>query len=126
MTLTWWRGREKQSRNTWKQRCPTAPCRRTAFKPRIESLEDRCLPAVDVILEWNAVMLQANAVDHSGSAPEQGGPTLTGRAFAIVSVAMYDAFNSIHRIGDPYLSVAPNADHASSEAAVAQAARNTL
>lgn len=84
------------------------------------------MPAVDVILEWNAVMLQANAVDHSGTAPEEGGPTLTARAFAIVSAAMYDAYNSIHPIGTPYLTVAPDSDHASSEAAVAQAARNTL
>jgi hypothetical protein len=81
---------------------------------------------VDVILEWNAVLLQANAVDHSGPAPEQGGPTLTARAFAIVSAAMYDAYNSVHPIATPYLTVAPNADHASSDAAVAQAARDTL
>jgi hypothetical protein len=126
MTLTWRRGREKQSASTWKRRGPAAPCRRTVFKPGIESLEERCLPAVDVILEWNAVMLQANAVDHSGSAPEEGGPTLTARAFAIVSAAMYDAYNSINQIGDPYLTVAPNASHASDDAAVAQAARNTL
>src|SRR5262249_26193289 len=113
-------------RNTSRNRGVSAPARRTSFKPRLESLEDRCVPAVDVILEWNAVMLEANAVDHSLSAPEEGGPTLTGRAFAIVSVAMYDAYNSIHRIGDAYLTMAPKSDDASSEAAVAQAARDTL
>src|SRR5262245_65786455 len=124
MSVTRWALRTIRTfRNTWSRGRPCAP-RRTGFQPRIESLEDRCLPAVDVILEWNAVMLQANAVDHSGSAPEEGGPTLTARAFAIISAAMYDAYNSINRIGDPYLTVAPNADHASDDAAVAQAAHN--
>jgi hypothetical protein len=122
MSGTWWPLRTIRA---FRSTC-SAPARRSGFKPRLESLEDRCVPAVDVILEWNAVMLQANAVDHSLSAPEQGGPTLTGRAFAIVSAAMYDAYNSIHHIGDAYLTMAPNADDASSEAAVAQAARNTL
>src|SRR5262245_62048140 len=61
------------------------------FVPRVLALEDRVVPAVDVILEWNAVMLQANVVDHSGlHAPEQGGPTRTSRAMAIVSAAMFD------------------------------------
>src|SRR5262245_20186585 len=123
MSGTWWPLRIIRA---FRNMRPTAPARPTGFKPRVESLEDRCVPAVDVILEWNAVMLQANAVDHSLSAPEQGGPTLTGRAFAIVSAAMYDAYNSIHHIGDAYLTIAPNADDASSVAAVAQAARNTL
>jgi hypothetical protein len=114
MTLTWWRVRAAQQ------------SRKPRFRPTVEALEDRCVPAVDVILEWNAVMLQANAVDHSLAAPEQGGPTLTARAFAIVSAAMYDAYNSVHPTAEPYLTVASNADHASSAAAVAQAAHDTL
>jgi hypothetical protein len=94
----------------------------------VEELEERSLLAVDVILEWNAVLLRANAVDHSGGTgrPEQGGPTLTARAFAIVSAAAYDAFNSVKRIGDPYLTLVPDATSASADAAVAQAARDTL
>jgi hypothetical protein len=82
--------------------------------------------AIDPILEWNAVMIEANAVDHSKAVPEQPGPVLTGRAFAIISAAMYDALNSIEKIGKPYLTVAPNADGASVDAAVAQAAHDTL
>src|SRR5262245_39583531 len=127
MSLTPWPTRAAQApRTPWGRPCPTVPSRRAGFRPKVESLEERCLLAVDVILEWNAVMLQANAVDHSLAAPEEGGPTLTARAFAIVSAGMYDAYNSIQQIGNPYLTVAPNADHASSEAAVAQAARDTL
>jgi hypothetical protein len=82
--------------------------------------------AVDVILEWNDVLLEANAVDHASAAPEQGGPILTARAFAIVSAAMYDAYNSIEKIGEAYLVKARNADKADSDAAVAQAAHDTL
>ncbi|MEI8212463.1 MAG: dockerin type I domain-containing protein [Planctomycetota bacterium] len=92
---------------------------------RIELLESRHLMATDVILEWNDVLLAANAVDHSHSA-EQGGPVLTARAFAIVSVSMYDAFNSIERIGAPFLIRAKVGGKSDSDAAVAQAAHDTL
>jgi len=91
----------------------------------VESLESRCLMATDVILEWNDVLLKANAADHSGTA-EQGGPILTARAFAIVSVAMYDAYNSIERIGAPFLIKAKVSGKSDSDAAVAQAAHDTL
>ncbi len=92
---------------------------------QFELLEPRCLMASDVILEWNDVLLTANAADHSGSA-EQGGPILTARAFAIVSVAMYDAYNSIERIGAPFLVRAKVNGKSDSDAAVAQAAHDTL
>lgn len=100
--------------------------RRRSIKPRFEALEDRRMMAVDVILEWNDVLLQANANDHSLSAPEQGGPILTARAFAIVSAAMYDAYNSVERIGESFLVSVPLASKANSDAAVAQAAHDTL
>jgi hypothetical protein len=91
-----------------------------------ECLESRQLMDGDPILEWNAVMLEANAVDHAQTAPEQGGPILTSRAFAIVSAAMYDAYNSIERIGEPYLVTAKRGRGANVDAAVAQAAHDTL
>jgi hypothetical protein len=93
---------------------------------RFEALEPRHLMAVDVILEWNEIMLDANAVDHSLAAPEEGGPILTARAFAIVSAAMYDAYNSVASIGEKYLVKAPLAKTADVDAAVAQAAHDTL
>ena len=102
--------------------CPRVP----RFAPHLEDLEGRWVPAVDVILEWNDVMLQANAADHARTAPEQGGPILTGRAFAIVSAAMYDAYNSVERIGEKYLVAVPNATSADADAAVAQAAHDAL
>jgi hypothetical protein len=91
-----------------------------------EELQPRQLLAGDIILHWNDVMLDANARDHALAAPEQGGPILTARAFAIASVAMYDAYNSIHRIGEEYLTTVPRAGDANSDAAVAQAAHDAL
>lgn len=52
---------------------------------------------MDHILYWNEVALEANRRDFSNvpgtdkSSPEQGGPTLSSRALAIVHLAMYDA-----------------------------------
>jgi len=92
----------------------------------LEALEERALLSSDVILEWNAVLLQANATDSGLAAPQQGGPVLSARAFAIVSAAAYDAYNSVEQIGDPYLVMAPNATGADSDAAVAQAAHDAL
>lgn len=99
--------------------------KRFARRLRIEQLESRQLMATDVILEWNSVMLDANAADHSGT-PEQGGPILTSRAFAIVSAAMYDAYNSIEKVGSPFLVRIKSSGNANSDAAVAQAAHDTL
>jgi hypothetical protein len=115
------RGSEEHSRKRQGSLADRARCR-----PRLETLERRELMARDVILDWNSVMLQANANDHALAKPEQGGPVLTGRAFAIVSVAMYDAYNSIKPTGTAYLTTAPVQKGANVDAAVAQAARDTL
>src|SRR5205085_7775622 len=100
--------------------------RAARFRPRLEPLEPRQLMARDAILDWNAVMLQANANDHALAHPEEGGPVLTARAFAIASLAMYDAYNSIKPIGTPFLVSAPVSGRADADAAVAQAAHDTL
>ena len=53
---------------------------------------------IDAILHWNQIALDANKTDFSTAdpaqdpSPEQGGPTRTSRALAIVHVAMYDAY----------------------------------
>src|SRR5581483_5998829 len=31
--------------------------RRAGFRPRLERLDDRCLPSANVVLEWNQVLL---------------------------------------------------------------------
>jgi hypothetical protein len=83
----------------------------------------------DAVLDWNAYLLQANANDHDPQvvpSPDQGGPTRTARAFAIVHAAIYDAVNSIDGSYTPYLAPITNAEGASIEAAVAQAGHDTL
>ena len=77
--------------------------------------------------DWNSVLLAANATEHSGTfgSPDQGGPCRTARAFAIVHIAIYDAVNSIKPRAEKYLTFRPTL-HASIDAAVAQAAHDTL
>ena len=57
---------------------------------------------MDHILYWNAVALEANRLDVTDipmfatkPMPEQGGPTLSSRALAIVHLAMYDAHAAV-------------------------------
>ena len=106
-------------------RSPRAP--HTKHRPEIERLEDRCLLSADAVMDWNAYMLQAEANDFDPLyTADQPGPVRTARAFAIVQAAVYDAVNSIDGSYTPYLSDIPNAQGASIEAAVAQAAHDTL
>jgi len=85
-------------------------------------------PPVDVVLEWNAIALDAVKADFSDpeNSPEQGGPTGTSRALAIVHAAMFDACNSVDRSYTPYQILVPLAKSASLDAAVARAAHDTL
>jgi hypothetical protein len=107
------------------------PHRRPArsHPPRIESLEERCLLTGDACLLWNSYMLQAQANDYTPSivaTPDQPGPTNTARAFAIISAGVYDAVNSIDPLYTPYLTLVPNAQGASIDAAVGTAAHDTM
>jgi hypothetical protein len=90
---------------------------------------------MDHILYWNDVALEANRRDFSNApgvgrpAPEQGGPTLSSRALAIIHLAMYDAHAGV--VSDPsmpaYLpGLDPPAPGASAAAAVAAAAHSCL
>jgi PAP2 superfamily len=110
--------------------CLTAPSSCNPMSTRCDHVDNSVdKPAVDnfdTILEWNEVLLKANAADHGLEKPEQGGPILTSRAFAIVSAAMYDAYNSIEHIGSSYMVSAPFTQGANTDAAVAQAAYQTL
>ncbi len=56
----------------------------------------------DPILFWNDVLLEANRRDHSDafSSGDQRGPTATSRAFAIVHLAMHDAWFGLHSAAD--------------------------
>jgi hypothetical protein len=92
----------------------------------VELLEDRVTPAGNAVLDWNAVMLEANAVDHGLARPDQPGPGPTARAFAIVQAAVYDAVNGVSRTHTPYLVTQRAPQGANVSAAVAGAAYTTL
>src|SRR5437764_349230 len=90
------------------------PCR-----PRVEPLEDRCLPSADVVLEWNRLLL--NAVKANSVAP-----FVFSRDAAIVSAAVYDAVNAIDRSHTPLFADVKAPRGASLTAAAAQAAHDTM
>ena len=84
--------------------------------------------AVDAILHWNAIALQAEADDKSGifGSADAAGPTGASRALAIASVAMFDAINSIKGQYEPYLIKVVGVNGANIDAAVGVAAHDTL
>src|SRR5688572_14807888 len=87
----------------------------------VESLEGRCLlSGSDVVLHWNEVLLQSlTSNQHAPRVP-------LIRNMALVHVAMFDAVNAIDRSYDPYAADVKASRGASQEAAVAQAAHDTL
>src|SRR5205823_3484014 len=110
---------------------PTPRARRHGSTPTarpallLEALEDRCLPSADVVLEWNAVALDALKNDSLLAHPRQNNPGAASRALAIVQAAVFDAVNSIDRSYDPYLIQVNAPRDASLTAAAAQAAHDT-
>jgi hypothetical protein len=81
---------------------------------------------------WATVSIDASGVDHAppsvGYAHEYGhnlGPGRSARAQAIVAIAMFEAVNAIDRRYESFLGV-PADPRASMDAAIAQAAHDTL
>src|SRR6185369_2363346 len=85
----------------------------------VEPLETRTLMAADMVLEWNAVAVEATRVAKLSPPPQT-------RALAMVQGAVYDAVNGIERGYAPYLVDQHTARWASSEAAAATAAHDVL
>jgi hypothetical protein len=75
--------------------------------------------SADVITDWNLITVNATKTGGFNS-------NLGTRVDAIEAVAVYDAVNSINRIGKPYHFHASSARPASAEAAAAQAAHDVL
>ncbi len=69
----------------------------------------------DVVLEWNALMIDAIRVDNTA-------PTLSTRNLAIMHTAIYDSVNSVLRTHQPYLSELDTPLDTSPEAAAVGAA----
>jgi len=84
------------------------------------------------LAHWNIIAVDASGLDHTPLAPaeqrvfgEQFGPTRASRAMAIVHIAMFEAVNAVSPRYKSYVGLAPM-PRASMEAAMAQAARDTL
>jgi hypothetical protein len=82
---------------------------------------------------WNEVAINASGLDHtpvlSGEQRvfgEQLGPARSSRAMAIVHIAVFDAVNAISQRYRGYSSLPPAPPETSMEAAIAQAAHDTL
>ena len=85
----------------------------------VEPLEARRLfSGGDVVLHWNEIMMQSLTSNPSRILPP--------RNMALVHVAMFDAVNAIDRSYEPYAAQVHVSRGASTEAAAAQAAHDTL
>ncbi len=106
------------------------------YAPRQLERKDRPRPSADSaswVRHWNEMALNANALDHTPVASgenrvfgEQLGPLRTSRALAIVHIAMFDAVNAIAGGYNSYTELAPAPFGTSMNAAIAQAAHDTL
>lgn len=77
--------------------------------------------SVDMVATWNRILIESVVV------PGANPPTVfVHRPMAIVSVAVFDAANAFDRLYRPYATAIDPAPGASRDAAVAQAARDTL
>ncbi len=90
-------------------------------------------PATTWVHHWNGVAIDASGLDHTPVTPgedrvfgEQLGPTRASRAIAIVQIAVFEAVNAIEGGYQSYVGL-PSADPGTSmQAAIAQAAHDTL
>jgi hypothetical protein len=82
---------------------------------------------------WNEIAINASGIDHTPATPgenrvfwEQLGPGRTGRAMAIVHIAIFDAVNAIAGGYQSYTGLPPAPAGTSMNAAIAEAAHDTL
>src|SRR5207249_6888871 len=89
--------------------------------------------ALDSIHRWNAIAINASGLDHTPVAPgelrtfgEQLGPGRASRAMAIVHIAVFDSVNAVLGGYRSYSGIPKEKGPVSLDAAVAQAAHDTL
>ena len=85
------------------------------------------------VRHWNEIAIDASGLDHTPVAPgenrvfgEQLGPGRASRAMAIVHLAVFEAVNAIEGGYKSYVGLVPAKGGTSLQAAVAQAAHDTL
>ena len=89
--------------------------------------------ALDSIHRWNQIAIDASGLDHTPVAPgelrtfgEQLGPGRASRAMAIVHIAIFDSVNAVLGGYQSYSGIRKAKGPISLDAAVAQAAHDTL
>lgn len=121
----------------WAQGFPRG--HRDALGPRFKAAPgDSKIPrrqdgGIDSVRHWNEVAIDASGLDHTPVATgearifgEQYGPTRTSRAMAIVHIAIFDAVIAIAGGYRSYTGISPAPKDTSMNAAIAQAAHDTL
>lgn len=103
------------------------------FNPQDQITQAPPGPSSAAILRWNSIAIDASGLDHTPVPPgdprvfgEQIGPCRAARAEAIVHIAMFEAINSIVGGFKSYVNLPRKGSNASVDAAVAQAAHDTL
>src|SRR6266436_2719415 len=88
---------------------------------------------LDSLHRWNVIAINASGLDHTPVAPgenrvfgEQLGPGRSSRAMAIVHIAMFDALDAVVGGYTSYTGTNASPGPVSVDAAIAQAARDTL
>jgi len=101
------------------------------FNPGIPAPNDAAIKTA--ILRWNMLAVDASGLDHTPVQPgesrtfgHQLGPTRSSRAMAVVHIAMFDAMNAVAGGYKSYTDQPPATAATSAEAAIAQAAHDTL
>lgn len=114
---------------------------RDALGPRFDATPNASAPrstsgrqlSMDRLRDWHGIAIDASGLDHTPVAAgetrvfgEQLGPGRSSRAMAIVHVAMFDAINAIRGGYRSFTEQQRAPEGASSSAAIAQAAHDTL
>lgn len=113
---------------------------REAFGPRfgnsprfLGGQRPKIYPRLDVVRRWNKIAIDASGLDHTPVMPgedrvfgEQFGPCRAARAMAIIHIAIFDAVNAITGGYHGYTDLPAAGPGTSVDAAVAQAAHDTL
>lgn len=89
--------------------------------------------SINVVRYWNEIAINASGLDHTPAAPgenrifgEQLGPGRSSRAMAIVHIAIFETVNAIAGNYRSYVNLSPAPSGTSMDAAIAQAAHDTL
>ena len=81
---------------------------------------------MDTIHRWNTIAIDASGIDHTPGFGQALGPGRASRAMAIVHIAMFDAVNAIVGGYESYSGVLAPRGAVSIDAAISQAAHDTL